>query len=209
MSDFYSYSLSLSRKARSRIKGHAPCVLWFTGLSGSGKSTIANLVDQGLNAAGRHTYLIDGDNLRGGLSRDLGFSDADRSENIRRAAEVANLMADAGLIVITALISPFRSDREMARRLVGETRFIEIFVDVPIDLAEARDTKGLYHRARRGELKQFTGIDSPYEAPLNADLRLDAATVNASALADKVLAKLDIDCVANNAGLGAMPHPHA
>ena len=199
MSDFYSYPLSLSRQARSEIKGHEPCVLWFTGLSGSGKSTIANLVEQQLHSSGKHTYLIDGDNLRAGLSSDLGFSDADRAENIRRAAEVANLMTDAGLMVITAFISPLRRDREMARRLLGDTRFIEIFVDVPLALAEARDSKGLYKRARRGELKQFTGIDSPYEAPQYPDLRLDAAATDAATLAEQVLIFLAANGMASNA----------
>ncbi len=193
MSDSFAYPLTLQQRARSAIKGHQPCIIWLTGLSGSGKSTIANLVEQQLNASGHHTYLIDGDNLRGGLNRDLGFSDADRTENIRRVAEVANLMADAGLIVITAFISPFRKDREAARRLAGNTRFIEVFVDVPLDVAEARDLKGLYKLARSGKLKNFTGIDSEYEAPLNPDLRLDTTSASATKLADHVLSKLEAE----------------
>ncbi len=191
MSNLYSYPLSLLREARSEIKGHRPCVLWFTGLSGAGKSTIANLVEQRLNAAQCHTYLMDGDNIRGGLSKDLGFSDNDRTENIRRVAEVANLMADAGLIVITAFISPFRIDREMARQLINGVRFLEVFVDAPLSLAESRDPKGLYKLARKGELKQFTGIDSPYEPPLNPDLLLDTSQIGAIELAALVIAKLE------------------
>ncbi len=198
MSNLLSNSLSLSRKVRTRIKGHQPCVLWFTGLSGAGKSTIANLVEQRLNLAGCHTYLMDGDNIRGGLSSDLGFSDADRTENIRRVAEVAKLMTDAGLIVITAFISPFRIDREMARQLIGETKFIEVFVDAPLALAESRDPKGLYKRARSGDLKQFTGIDSPYEAPLNPDLRLDTEHIDAAALAAQVMARLEAEGIVAN-----------
>ena len=147
-------------------------MLWFTGLSGSGKSTIANLVEKKLYARGRHTYILDGDNVRHGLNRDLGFTDADRVENIRRVAETAKLMADAGLIVLVSFISPFRSEREMARGLMPEGEFVEIFVDTPLEIAEARDPKGLYARARAGEIKNFTGIDAPYEAPLSPDLHL-------------------------------------
>ena len=148
-------------------------MLWFTGLSGAGKSTIANLVEKKLAGRGLHTYLLDGDNVRHGLNRDLGFTEEDRVENIRRVAEVAKLMVDAGLIVLVAFISPFRSERRMARGLVEDGEFIEIFIDTPLRVAEERDPKGLYKKARRDELKNFTGIDSPYEAPEHAELRID------------------------------------
>ena len=149
-----------------------PCILWYTGLSGSGKSTIANAVDRLLFDRGYVTYLLDGDNVRHGLNKDLGFSDADRVENIRRISEVSNLFLDAGLIVSTAFISPFRTDRVQAKDLIGHERFIEIFVDAPIETCEERDTKGLYKKARDGMIKNFTGIDSPYEAPLSPNVRL-------------------------------------
>ncbi len=164
--------IRVDRARRAALKGQQPAVLWFTGLSGAGKSTIANLVEERLAAEGRHTYLIDGDNLRHGLSRDLGFTEADRVENIRRAAEAAKMMADAGLIVLVCLISPFRAERAMAREMMGDVRFLEIFVDAPLEVAEARDAKGLYAKARRGELSNFTGIDSPYEAPETADAHI-------------------------------------
>jgi bifunctional enzyme CysN/CysC len=157
--------LDVSRETHAQIKGQKPAVLWFTGLSGAGKSTIANLVEKKLVARGRHTYLLDGDNVRHGLNRDLGFTEADRIENIRRVGEVARLMSDAGLIVLTAFISPFRAERHMVRRMVPEGEFFEIFVDTPLAEAEKRDVKGLYAKARAGELKNFTGIDSPYEEP--------------------------------------------
>jgi bifunctional enzyme CysN/CysC len=150
-------------------------VLWFTGLSGAGKSTIANLVEKQLHALGRHTYLLDGDNVRHGLNRDLGFTDTDRVENIRRVAEVAKLMTDAGLIVMVSFISPFRAERRMARSLFEFGEFFEVHVDTPLALAEARDVKGLYKKARRGELKNFTGIDSPYEAPEKPEIYVDTA----------------------------------
>ena len=164
--------------------------IWFTGLSGAGKSTIANLVEKQLHADGRQTYLLDGDNVRHGLNKDLGFTDEDRVENIRRVAEVARLMVDAGLIVMVSFISPFRSERRMARGLVDAGEFIEVFVDAPLALAEARDAKGLYKKARRGELKNFTGIDSPYEAPENPEIRLDAARLTPEAAAVQVIAHL-------------------
>jgi bifunctional enzyme CysN/CysC len=165
-------------------------VLWFTGLSGAGKSTIANLVEKKLHAIGRHCYLLDGDNLRHGLNKDLGFTEADRVENIRRVAEVARLMIDAGLIVLTAFISPFRAEREMARSLVGAGEFLEIYVDTPLAVAESRDVKGLYRKARRGELSNFTGIDSPYEAPESPDLVVNTVECTADAAADAVIALL-------------------
>ena len=182
--------LDVDQAARSAIKGQQPVVLWFTGLSGAGKSTIANLVEKKLLAQGRHSYLLDGDNLRHGLNKDLGFTAADRVENIRRVAEVARLMVDAGLIVLTAFISPFRAERRMARALLPEGQFIEVHVDTPLDVAEARDVKGLYAKARRGELKNFTGIDSPYEPPEAPELRVDTATMSAEDAAERVLALL-------------------
>ncbi len=176
--------------ARAALKGQTPVVLWFTGLSGAGKSTIANLVEKKLHALGRHSYLLDGDNVRHGLNRDLGFTDVDRVENVRRIGEVARLMVDAGLIVLTAFISPFRSERALARSLVAEGAFIEIHVDTPLEVAEARDVKGLYAKARRGELKNFTGIDSPYEPPETPELRVNTAQMSAEASADRIIAHL-------------------
>jgi bifunctional enzyme CysN/CysC len=163
---------TVDKATRAAIKHQTPRVLWFTGLSGSGKSTIANLVEQQLTAQGKHTYVLDGDNVRHGLNKDLGFTETDRVENIRRVAEVAKLMVDAGLIVLVTFISPFRADREQARKLFADGEFIEVFVDTPIEVAETRDPKGLYKRARSGEIKNFTGIDSPYEPPENPEMRL-------------------------------------
>ncbi|MGH1461560.1 MAG: sulfate adenylyltransferase subunit CysN [Neptuniibacter sp.] len=182
--------VDVTKEGRAINKHQKPCILWLTGLSGAGKSTIANIVEQKLFAMGRHTYLLDGDNVRHGLNKDLGFTDADRVENIRRIAEVAGLMIDAGLIVITAFISPFRSERQMARELVGEGEFVEIFVNTPLDIAEQRDVKGLYRKARRGELKNFTGIDSPYEAPEKPECDLRTAGYSAEECADQVVAFL-------------------
>ena len=182
--------VDVDKAARAESKGQRPCVIWFTGLSGAGKSTIANLVDKRLYAMGRHTYLLDGDNVRHGLNRDLGFTEADRVENIRRIAEVSRLMVDSGLIVITAFISPFRAERAMARSLVEAGEFFEVHVDTPLEVAEARDAKGLYKKARRGELKNFTGIDSPYEPPEQPELRIDTTTTPADAAADRVVRRL-------------------
>jgi len=165
-------------------------VLWFTGLSGAGKSTIANLVEKKLVARGKHTFLLDGDNVRHGLNRDLGFTETDRIENIRRVGEVARLMADAGLIVLTAFISPFRAERHMVRRMVPDGEFIEIFVDTPLEEAERRDEKGLYAKARSGELKNFTGIDSPYEPPEAPEIHIDTTKLSAEAAADVILEEL-------------------
>lgn len=177
----------VDKVSRAKLNGHQGKVIWFTGLSGSGKSTIANGVEQALHAQGMRTYILDGDNIRHGLNQDLGFTDADRVENIRRIAEVAKLMVEAGLVVITAFISPFRSERDMARALFDEDEFVEIFLDVPLEEAEARDPKGLYKKARRGELPHFTGIDSPYEAPETAELNLPTAELSIQQCVDKVV----------------------
>jgi bifunctional enzyme CysN/CysC len=180
-------ALDVNKRVRAEAKGQKACVLWFTGLSGAGKSTIANLVEKKLALMGRHTYLLDGDNVRHGLNRDLGFTDADRVENIRRVAETAKLFVDAGLIVLVSFISPFRSERAMARDLVEDGEFFEVFVDVPLEIAEARDPKGLYKKARAGEIEHFTGIDSPYEVPVNPDIHLEAETADPDELAGKVV----------------------
>jgi len=174
-----------------RLLAPAPApVLWLTGLSGAGKSTVAQSVLRGLRAQGRHAVVLDGDELRRGLTRDLGFSAADRAENLRRTAEVARLMADAGLVVIVALISPFRADREKARAVFEAGRFIEVFIDTPLDVAEARDPKGLYKRARQGLLPGFTGIDAPYEAPQSPELTIHTATTTAAQAAEILIARL-------------------
>lgn len=180
----------VDKRARALIKGQQPCVIWLTGLSGAGKSTIANLVEKRLVALGRHTYLLDGDNVRRGINRDLGFTDAGRVENIRRVAEIARLMVDAGLIVLVALISPFRAERRIARGLVGPSEFVEVFVDAPLAVAESRDPKGLYKKARAGQIVNFTGLDSPYETPEQPELRIDTSTVSPGAAADSVLGYL-------------------
>jgi bifunctional enzyme CysN/CysC len=183
-------ALDVSRESRAAIKHQRPAVLWFTGLSGAGKSTIANLVEKKLQALGRHTYLLDGDNVRHGLNRDLGFTDADRVENIRRVAEVTKLMADAGLIVLVSFISPFRAERDMARALLPEGEFFEVFVDTPLAVAESRDVKGLYKKARAGQLKHFTGVDSPYEAPENPEVRVNTVEMTPADAAETIVAKV-------------------
>jgi bifunctional enzyme CysN/CysC len=180
----------IGRAEHANLKNQKARVLWFTGLSGSGKSTIANEVEKSLNLMNRHTFLLDGDNVRHGLNKDLGFTEADRIENIRRVGEVAKLMADAGLIVLTAFISPFRAERDMVRSMLPEGEFIEIFVDTPLDVAEARDVKGLYKKARSGALKNFTGIDSPYEAPINPDIRVNTVEMTPAEAAEHIIRQI-------------------
>jgi bifunctional enzyme CysN/CysC len=180
-------AIEVDATAHATLKGQRPAVVWFTGLSGAGKSTIANIVERKLHAEGRHTYLLDGDNLRHGLNKDLGFTTADRIENVRRTAEVASLMAEAGLIVLVSLISPYRAERRMARDLAGDNRFLEIYVDTPLEVAESRDRKGLYAKARRGEIPNFTGIGAPYEAPDNPDVHISTAEYTPEAAADAVI----------------------
>ena len=182
--------LEVDKAARARGMGQTPRCVWFTGLSGAGKSTIANLVEKKLMALGRHTYLLDGDNVRHGLNKDLGFTDQDRVENIRRVAEVSRLMVDAGLIVLVSFISPFRAERRMARELFADGEFVEVFVDTPLDEAERRDVKGLYAKARAGKIPNFTGISSPYEAPEAAEIRLETVSDAADKLAEEVVAYL-------------------
>lgn len=180
----------LSKSERARQKRQNPCVLWFTGLSASGKSTVSNALEQKLFELGHHTYLLDGDNVRHGLNKDLGFSDSDRVENIRRIGEMAKLFADAGLIVLSAFISPFRADRQMVRDLVEKDEFIEIHMSTPLSVCEQRDPKGLYKKARQGDIKNFTGIDSAYEAPEVPEITLNTAESDIEACADKVIAYL-------------------
>ncbi|MAO90936.1 MAG: adenylyl-sulfate kinase [Rhodospirillaceae bacterium] len=179
--------LDVTKQVRAELKRQKPAILWFTGLSGAGKSTVANLVEKHLLAIGRHTYILDGDNVRHGLNKDLGFTETDRVENIRRVAETAKLFVDAGLITLVSFISPFRSERDLARDLVEEDEFLEIFVDTPLAVCETRDPKGLYAKARAGQIKNFTGIDSPYEAPVNPELRLDTTTGTPAELAEQVI----------------------
>jgi bifunctional enzyme CysN/CysC len=198
-------SLSVTREARVQVMGQQPCVLWLTGLSGAGKSTIADHIELELHLRGRHTYLLDGDNVRHGLNRDLGFTEADRVENIRRVAEVARLMLDAGLVVLVSFISPFRRERQMARELIGDAAFYEIYVDTPLPIAEQRDPKGLYRKARAGELRNFTGIDSPYEPPEDPEIRLDTTVLSAPQAAAHVLGRLESAGMIDPAGVAATP----
>lgn len=184
-------AVDIHKQSRSAQKSQKACVLWFTGLSGAGKSTIANLVEKKLFALNRHTYMLDGDNVRHGLNRDLGFTDVDRVENIRRVAEVSKLMVDAGLIVLVSFISPFRAERRMARELLEPNEFLEVYVETPLAVAESRDPKGLYKKARKGEIKHFTGIDSPYEAPENPELRIDTTKLTAEAAAERIVERLE------------------
>ena len=182
--------VDVNKEARATMKGQKASVLWFTGIPGAGKSTIANLVEKKLFSQGRHTYLLDGDNVRHGLNNDLGFTDADRVENIRRVGQVAKLMADAGLITLVSFISPFRSERRLARNLLQDGEFVEIFIDTPMAVAEHRDPKGLYKKARRGELKNFTGIDSPYEIPENPEIRIDTTALSVDGAVAHILDEL-------------------
>jgi bifunctional enzyme CysN/CysC len=188
--NIHRQSLLVDKAARVGMNGHRPAILWFTGLSGSGKSTIANIVERELHAQGVHTYMLDGDNVRHGLNRDLGFTDADRVENIRRVGEVAKLFVDAGTVVLCSFISPFRAERQMVRELVQADEFIEIFVDTPIEECKRRDPKGLYARAAEGKIKNFTGIDSPYEPPDNPEIVVDTATASAEEAARRVMRAL-------------------
>jgi bifunctional enzyme CysN/CysC len=190
-SNIHRQALKIDKGARAAQKHQKPVILWFTGLSGAGKSTIADLVSQKLHALNRHTMVLDGDNVRHGLNRDLGFTDVDRVENIRRVAEVAKLMVEAGLIVLVSFISPFRSERRMARSLVEADEFVEIYVDAPLEVAEARDPKGLYAKARAGQIQNFTGIDSPYEPPLGAEIRVDTAKLGPEQSAEQIIAWLE------------------
>ncbi len=180
----------VSKAERAAQKGQRPCIVWFTGLSASGKSTLANGLESRLVELGYHTFILDGDNIRHGLNRDLGFSDADRVENIRRIGEAAKLFVEAGLIVLTAFISPFRSDRHMARSLVEQEEFLEVFVDASLAVCEERDPKGMYARARRGEIKMFTGIDSPYEPPEAPELRLDTGSLGVAECVEALVDEL-------------------
>lgn len=180
----------VDKEGRTRLKSQKPCVLWFTGLSGSGKSTIANILEKKLVAAGHHTMLLDGDNVRHGLNKDLGFTDTDRVENVRRVAEVSSLMVEAGLITMVSFISPFRAERQMARAMVEDSEFIEVYVSTPLEVAEARDVKGLYKKARAGEIKNFTGIDSEYQVPENADIIVDTTNLSAENAADSIIKEL-------------------
>lgn len=189
-SEVYWHHLDVDKAARAALKGQKPCVLWFTGLSGAGKSTIANLVEKRLHAEGRHTMVLDGDNVRHGLNRDLGFSEADRVENIRRVAEVAKLFVEAGLVVLVSFISPYRAERMLARECVEDGEFLEIFVDTPVEECQRRDPKGLYQRALAGQLRNFTGIDAPYEEPLDPEIRLRTLEGSPEVLAEQVFAVL-------------------
>ena len=184
------HETTVTAEDREKLLNQKGCVIWFTGLSGSGKSTLANAVEQVLHQQRHHTYVLDGDNVRHGLNKNLGFSPEDREENIRRIGEVAKLFADAGSIVMTAFISPYRADRDQARALIAEGRFVEVFVDCPLEVCEERDTKGLYKKARAGEIKEFTGISAPYEPPLNPEVTINSAELSIEACAEAVVSAL-------------------
>jgi adenylyl-sulfate kinase len=180
-------SYTVTAADRTKLKNHQPLLLWFTGLSGSGKSTLANAVEKALYEKGVHTYTLDGDNIRGGLNSNLSFSSEDRSENVRRIAEVGKLFVDAGVVVLAAFVSPFRKDRDAVKQIVGYTQTIEIFVNTPIDECERRDVKGLYVKARAGEISNFTGVDAPYEAPVAPDIQIDTMVLGVAAATTKIL----------------------
>lgn len=182
---------NVSKEDRAALKNQKPCILWFTGLSGSGKSTVANALEMRLSEIGKHTFLLDGDNIRHGMNKNLGFSDEDRMENIRRIGEVSKLFVDAGIIVISAFISPFQSNRQTVRELVDESEFIEVFIDTPIEICAQRDPKGLYQKAYRGEISDFTGISSPYEAPIKPEIRIQTDTMSVEESVDKIINYLD------------------
>lgn len=188
--NLHSHREEVTRERRAELKGQRPCVIWFTGFSGSGKSTVANCLERQLHGLGRHSMLLDGDNIRQGLNRDLGFTEADRIENIRRIGEVAKIMSDAGLIVITAFISPYRADRDMVRTLLSAGEFIEVHLSTPLAVCEERDPKGLYRKARRGEIPNFTGIDAPYEPPPAPELRIDTSVIPAEECATSIITLL-------------------
>lgn len=183
----------VTKKERAKIKKQKPCVLWFTGLSGSGKSTVANAVELKLNDLQKHTYLLDGDNIRLGLNKGLSFSDEDRIENIRRIGEVSKLFVDAGVIVLTAFISPFQNDRQQVRDLMKENEFIEVYIDTPLEICESRDPKGLYQKARKGEIPNFTGISSPYEIPQTPEIHIKAGEINLNEVVEQILNYLKLN----------------
>jgi len=190
--NIFLQKVDTTKHERSELKAQKPCVLWFTGISGAGKSSIANALEKKLHQMGKHTYLLDGDNVRNGLSTDLGFTDKDRVENLRRVAEVSKLMVDAGLIVITAFISPFKSERQMARSLFAKDEFLEIFVDTPLEVVELRDPKGLYKKARDGKIPNFTGIGSPYEAPLTPELHIKTTEMSIEQAVNQIMKFIDL-----------------
>jgi len=194
--NIFAHSFNVKRENRSKLKKHKPLLLWFTGLSGSGKSTVANAVEQALYNKGVHTYILDGDNVRKGINANLSFSPEDRTENIRRIAEISNLMLDAGLVVLAAFVSPYREDRENVKKTVGNANFVEIFVNTPIAECERRDVKGLYEKARKGEIENFTGVNAPYEAPLAPDIEIDTSQetleVSVAIIMKQVLEKITI-----------------
>jgi adenylylsulfate kinase len=187
MNNVYLQGYNVSKENRNELNKHKSCLIWFTGLSGSGKSTVANEIEKALFTKGYKTYTLDGDNIRLGLNKDLGFTDLDRNENLRRIAEVAKLMVDAGLLTLAAFVSPFQKDREKIKEIVGADNFIEIFVDCPLEICEQRDVKGLYKKARNGEIKNFTGIDSPYEKPIQPDFTINTDKEDLSVSVSKIL----------------------
>jgi len=196
VSNLHQHAMAIARADREKLNGHSAKVIWFTGLSGAGKSTLASALEEVLHERGFRTYILDGDNVRHGLNKDLGFSDADRVENIRRIAEVAKLMMDAGLVVMTAFISPFRQDRQMARQLIGPENFFEVFVKTSLEVCEQRDVKGLYLKARKGLLPNMTGVGSPYEAPDKADLEIDCGELSPKEAVEKILLRIQMEGVA-------------